>query len=536
MVKPAVTMKPNPCVYAIQRLFFFAAFLLLAFTIRAQNIRVTYSKEFSIRDALSLSEGTYKIGSFYYRMQVEEREASEDAISLKGVKFGINLYQYDESMKELKKTELGGHKEKFGPFYPKIVWFNNRLLLFYFKVQDDDNIKLLLAGIDTASLTVTGTTELYTIPGENASRQLASSRQRLHTCISPDGSKLLVAGSDNISSLFSCTIAGDAITDRQTLPIANMKAFEAGNVFIDNSGNKYIAYKYMDKVAERGIVMQNGQGNPKWLHFTTGQTGTWVNDIYFKGSADNTKTYLYANYYHDHLNDGVLLATADARNFSINNIQIFPYPDSLKKELADAGYGQKVKDSYTVTKIDYQFTELENGTVALTGYPTFIEAFMLTRPAGTSAVGTTIPSFSSSGTKAGAGAIINIFIKDGKSIFTNIARRQSETDAAGCIVFGYKNDLVCIYNESRLALQPNGYDGRTIGNPAGLILAQAVTGGDGTVLSTKKIAEAPAKNYFFTAAYRALPGNAWLVPVGRVRMNLAEIYTEVLQWVTLEVE
>ena len=531
--KPIIKMRPMPW-YTIKKLLFPAAFLFFSFTMSAQEMRTTFSKEFSIRNPYSLSEGTCKIGNFYYRMEVDESDASKYAFRIKKVKFGITLYQYDSDMNEWKKTELGGRNEKFGPFYPKIVWFNNKLLLFYFKVQQDEQIKFLLSEIDTTTLTATSTTEIYTIA--NAFINRASFRRQLRYVVSPDGSKLFLVLSDNTTELSTCTITGDKITEKKTLPLNNMKAFAVGNVFIDNKGNRYIGYRYNDSVVERGIIMENGQDETKWQLYNTGQKNTWANDIYFAASADKTKTYAYSNFYHDYLNEGVVLATADAAGFSITNVQLFPYPDSLKRQLSDAGYGQKVKGNYTVQKIIYMFTELENGTIVFTGSPSFSGVSTITRSGGTTAIGTSIPSSSYSIRESGAGTIINIFTKDDKSIFSNIERDQFETDAAGCIVFGYKNKLVCIYNESRLALQPHSYDGETIKDPSGLILAQVIIGSDGTVLSAKKIAEAPAKNYFFTAAYKTLPGNTWLIPVGRERMNLKEYYTQVSQWLTVEVK
>jgi hypothetical protein len=135
-----------------------------------------------------------------------------------------------------------------------------------------------------------------------------------------------------------------------------------------------------------------------------------------------------------------------------------------------------------------------------------------------------------------AGPILNLFIKEGKCRFGVVYRNQEMGHGSAPLIVPYGDKLVCIYSDSEKGLDSDKPEHTDKRRDAGeLVLAVAVIGNDGSIISRKKLSDRPGSSVFMTNHQQSLTGNTYLVPVGHDRVNLARYYTEVEQWATVEV-
>ena len=537
-------------------------FLMSVSFLHAQTTKVAFSQKFSIKDPrLTQKTGpTILAGDFYYMMEADHQSMSFSySAKLSRIKYGINLFKYDADMKEVRKIALHGREKQFGPFNPQMVLFNSKLLIFYYQVQEDNSIKLLLSVIDPETLNEIANKDLYTIAEKNVGiftqEGLAEvENTRLNLCISPDGSKLLVVQPGNTNEIFSSVINSAIAVGKPIISkTVNLGGFHLQSSFIDNAENKYCSYTYVTgKFRKRGILVQNNKGQEKYMAFdigqiplkdkepdnnsfqeiqlvyNTSQTPPEDNVLHFKASKDNATIYIYGNYYGNYMDEGVLLNTVDAGQLTIGSSRLFPYQEDIKEKIFKMGFGSKNEGAYTVNKANYSFNELEDGTIALTGYPTY-NIYINNGPRGINGPQETIHIH-----EHHAGPVINIFIKSGNCHFSVLYRDLLDDGPGGCIAIAYKNSLVCIYNEIKKNVPVNETT-NTTDKPNWMVLTQAVVNTDGSIVSQKEIApNSPAGNYF-TSACQAVSNNRYVIPIGRTRESMVKYYTELVQWVTLDI-
>ena len=117
-----------------------------------------------------------------------------------------------------------------------------------------------------------------------------------------------------------------------------------------------------------------------------------------------------------------------------------------------------------------------------------------------------------------------------------VYRDQEMTAASAFIAVPYGDKLVCIYNDSEKSLgsddlRVNGKQYR-IGD---MVLAYAVIGSDGTVISRKKVADKDGHLSFFTQYQQNIGDDNYLVPMCEYKMNAIRYYTEMKQWAKIKV-
>jgi len=524
---------------------------MAAFFAHAQTAAVTLSDKFEVKDrGLTSSSGTTcRLGDFFYCMQYD-RKSTQFAIypRLNDIKYGISFYRFTADMKELAKAALNKGKKDFGPFIPQAVILNNKLLLFYYRAQDDGSVKLLVTTIEPETLAETGTRELYNIPEKNVSSfktDNAVAHNNLALVMSPDQKKLLVAQSGNTGEIFTCIIneKNEVVKPAVTTIKDNLQDLEVQNCFVDNDGNKCLGYSYtINKIYKRGVLVWDSKGKDVFLDFNTGHKEWEANKLSFHMSADNSALYVYANYYGDDMDEGVLLSTLNIAQLAYGPVQLFAYTGDIREKLYKMGFGVKNKDAYTVKRIDYTCTELEDGTLALTGYPSASSSSMRMKPGvmNTNTIpanGMSTPQYQTVYDDT-AGPIVDVFLKGGQSKFGLLYRKQEVSEASGYIPIAWKNKLICIYCDSKKNLE-SGQDEKVkvVNRPADLVLAEAVIATDGTILSRGQIADtAIGSNYYYLDYNKQVTNTSYLIPVGRLRLNMARYYTEIVQWANVSVK
>jgi hypothetical protein len=505
-----------------------ALFLLTNLLAQAQDINVSLSKPFEIQGG----DDYFKIGNSFYKMEIDQ-SGLDFAVSSKLNKstLAITLYKYDNAMNEIRKNELEGGKKTFGPFLSKMVRFDNMLLLFNYKYYNSDTMRLFVSQIDTETLATINTKEVFSyVQGNTRLRESLkySSTDNLLISLSPDKSKIIVAHV-NTEMISSCIINKNLDISEKTLSkTPDVRDFRGLTAFTDNGGNKYIGYRTgWSETMQRGIFIQTVSGKEVFTILDPGTPMSAATDISFCNSKDNTHINVYGTYTviinSSGFDEGVFLTTIDTGTLKINNLHLFPYSDDFKKRMYDLDFGYKKKGVYYSTGIEFNLTEQENGAIELLGLCHKVDegafAYVV------------------------CGPIVSLLIHNGKMSSTVIPRLQPKSEASSDLVVQNKNNIVCIYTdyEKNLALDMKGnkieYDGpldKKIFED--LVLVSAVIDTNNNVISRKKIGDKPDKGYYFLSYLMQLTDNSFILPIGKHKTTMSDIYAKFLQWSNLEIQ
>jgi len=517
---------------------FLACLWLTVFQSQAQTVNITFSNKFSLRDrGLTQKEGgTLRIGSSFYCMEMDYKGMQlAYTAKLDKVKYDVNIFKFDQDMKLVNKVALDG-QWRLGPFPPQGVVFGGRILVFYYQVKESGSIQLMFSAVDPETLSVSPGKELYVISERNVGifkldRVFKSNKLRFEA--NPAGTKLIVSQSGNTDEF--CSIVIDTAMNFDKPVISRVKGdldfFAIEQASLDNAGNRYFIYSYgEDRLYKFGIIVQNTDRKEAYLSFRTMQDALEAGMLWLKPSKDDTKMYVYGICTGEKLDEGVLLTTVDAAKLKLGKPQVVPYPQDLREKLEKMDFAEKNHGNLSVKKAYYVCNELEDGTLALTGYP--INTIRRDR---TEMIGMNAGS-TSTVVENYAGPIINIFLKDGKSSFGVIYRNQAMSNASGVVVIPYHDKLVCIYNDNEKSIVSD--DLRVNGKKydlSDLVIASAVVGSDGTVISRKKLADKEGHLCYFTDDQKPLSATSCIIPLGKDKFNAIRYYTEFEQWATVEV-
>lgn len=511
----------------LKRFYFLLLLLQSQVLLNAQEFNVSETKDFTIKND---DLGSFvKVGNNYIRYEIDYGPMQfAYTAKLKKVRYGVNLYRYDENMKEAQKVSLDNDKKGMGPFVPGFFGFAGKLYVLYYQFGDDDVIKTFLAEVNPDNLTITKTVELFTFDQKNVGIfkiEDAIGSNKIFAIASPYKKKVLIAHC-NSASISSCIIDEHLnITNNTFIQSQGKEKFAVASLFLDNNSTKYFAYNYAEnKENRRGILTEDNKGAAKFQEFKTGESEHWANRLQFASSKDNNKVYVYANYYGNYLDEGLLLTTINAATFEINKPTLFAYPEDYKKRINKLGFGADNKGTLSVRRVDYQVKELDNGTLAFAGVPSYTVATNYSR-------GMMYTEY--------AGPIMMVFVSpDNKANFSMIPRRQKGNIQTSSIMLAtYNDNLVCIYCDKEKNLSIGLKDDPSMSyDLQNVVLAAAVFDSDGNIIRRKKIADKPdGGNNFFNSANWQVTDRSFLIPIGRQRVNMVKYYIQLEKLATVEI-
>ncbi|HVX52702.1 MAG TPA: hypothetical protein VHB48_21250 [Chitinophagaceae bacterium] len=508
----------------------FPLLLMAAIAIHAQTVNITLSKEFTLKDAGNKLAGhPVKMGGFFYQLEIKYKGAQlAYTAKLEKIKYSVIIHKLDVDMKELAHYTIGNGKE-FGPFPARMVMYNNTLLVFYYQVQDEHVIKLLMTVVDPDAMQEKSASEVCSLTEKNTGffKMLNSLENNfLQIKHSSDHNKLLLCQAGNTQQIFTCLINQQyQIVQPRTSTINNrLTNFALNTSFLDDNDNRYISYTYKaGKINKRGVLMQASGGKEEYVDFKTGNALWDANTLSFHMGPDHLTVYIYANFYGDYFDEGLMLSTANISDFSFGQTRFFPYPQHIRQRLGTMGFGEKVKDSYTIRPIGYECYDMEDGSLAFSGTPIFYTSDMTSH-------GTIVTTF--------GGPIINIFIMGNECKWGVIYRSIREEPASYFTAMPYHNKLLLLYNDGPKNINiRDTSDYKDIKKASDLVLAKAVVSNNGDILSKEQISSNHAgSNYYFTIFEQQVTQNEYIIPIGRVRFNLARYYTELVQYATIDIK
>jgi hypothetical protein len=488
----------------------------------AQNVSVALSDKFK------LPEGgqAVKAGKFFYFMDVDNAGAQFAPVAkLSKTSHAIRLYKYDSGMKEIGDVKLESGKKAFGPFASHILNFQNRVLLFYFK-YNEDTVKLFMSEVDSL-LDLVNTKMIFAISqkDELLMLQYNPGLLSLFRVQSPDETKLLLAFA-NERDIYSCILdKGLNITSPKMLA-APGKKFSLEDIIVDNNGNKYFAYEVQrDKTLSKEIMMENHQGRDLSQPFDMGSQIYKAKHLNFGGSRDNSKVYVYADYHGSDMMEGIMISSVDGENQKINDPVLFPYTNELIEKLRALSFTSKSKGHYTVAETQFNLVENEAGAIALFGQPDFT---------------TTKPpdmfdrrriSYSTFHT----GPIIGAFIKGGQAEFVVIPRNDITPLRAQSTIITHKNSFICVYSDLEKNIEEE--KGNKENHHGRMVFVANLYNSDGTLLSQKRLGPFPREsfNYHFPSMQKLAGGN-YLVSVSETTAGMTRYRNHLIHWLNLSVE
>lgn len=501
-----------------------------ATSLQAQQFKTDFSANGKVEDDVTRF---HKYGDKLYSYIVNWGKMQfAFSATLKKVKYGIEITQYNEQLKELKTLSLDKGGKDFGPFSPMVHFGEDAIFVMYFKFTDEDKVKMFVSKINPEDLSVITTQEVMEYDQRNqaiwGTIKTIGDAQALYT-VSPDGKKAWIVHASP-SLIVSSVIDSDLnlIQKTQSVPV-KLKDLVITDAHIDNDGHKALAYRYDDEQNKefyiRGIFFQpaDTKGTFKTVKLNKGH---FPGSLSFQASKDGKRLHLLGEYYGEDYafgGQGVLLGEIDILSQSIPTPTFYPYTPELKQRVLDLDFASKKKGEivFADRNIVYRMTEMGNGTIVLSS------------DMATSAS-------TSNATFYYTGPVIHIFIKPGgNATMTLIPKKQASGSATGFFNYVYKDKLVCIYadlprfQEKELGDKQIGLV-RTLG---GMVPVANVYDSDGKLLSRQMLVDnKKSMDGNVMINHRStITGNKFMFPVGESKTSMVKYYTKVNQMCYLEI-
>jgi hypothetical protein len=418
-----------------------------------------------------------------------------------GMKHAIIIRKTDAADKELAVNKLEGGDRVFGPVFSKPIEFAGKILLFYFKYQDKDSMKLYVSEVDKSSLQLTNTKYLYCYQQDNVGvfKLRKALNKEIWLQASEDKSKLLVIFPGNKEELFSCVFNSNVQVTRQKISqLAGTEDLLISDLYIDSNGNSAVAFskelyssETFNSTAAQKIWIQKANNTEKLIDAEAWASQGELHNAHFKGSKDQSKIYMFGDYAGIIANAGIWVSEIQPDKFAITKLKTFSYPEEFKKRVYDIGFGERKKGEYGILDADLQLAEFDNGELAVCGSP-------LLRHDGTYS--------DASGRSKGyitffAGPVMMAFLKGkNESVFTLIPRYQNFCGGSKSLFIPYQDKLVVIYNDYAKYINSeltDKVDPIRINMVRELSLAGAVVNKNGNIENRKMLAEGIARMNFY---------------------------------------
>lgn len=368
-----------------------------------------------------------------------------------GQKTGVIIHKYDQNGDEISVNKFEKASREFGPILPVSVEFNNKILLFYFRKADNDDLKLVFSELDKSDLSLKNTQEVCSY-GQNNTGVTHSKKIlfiQLFLRLSDDKKKLLLAVPVGKDELFTCVYSGDmSIVRKKISQLVIKDDIMISEAVIENTGNNIIVFSDFvipglvnrKKIAQT-ILIQKANNTESIIDINL--LGKEINSggLHFGILKHSSKTILYSNYLGTIGAAGIWILDIETENLKINKPLVIPYPEDYAKRVYHLGFGGRKRDEYGLESVDYGMVEFENGDFALYGSPlneaeagNFLETY---------------GNVYDGAVKLFSGPVMVAFISNNnkQNVFTMIPRYMGGSPGSKVICLPYKNKLIVIYND-----------------------------------------------------------------------------------------
>jgi hypothetical protein len=501
-----------------------------AISLQAQQFNVDFSPSVSVKKDVT---NFHRYGNHLYSNKTNWGNMQfAFSANLKKVKYGVELTQYDEQLKELKTLSLDNGEKDFGPFKPLVHYGENAIYVMYFKFIDDDKVKMYVSKVNPKELSVVSTKEIMEFNQKNqgiwGAVKTIDDTQIFYT-VSDDGKNAwIVYASPKL--IVSSVVDGDLnlVQKTESVPVELKKLLITG-AHIGNDGNKVLVYRYdnpgVPGFYARGLFFQSantmGSFTPVKL-----PNGFFPGNLALEQSTDGKKLYLGGEYFGEDYasgGKGVLLGEVNITSQSISTPTFYPYTKELKQRVLDLDFASKRKGEIVFTdhNLNYEINEMENGTLVLS-------ADMQTS------------SSTTNYTFYYIGPIVHVFIKPGGNVtMTLIPKKQAAGSYTSFFNYLYKDKLICIYADVP-KYQEKEINDKSIGlvrTVDDMIPVANIYDSEGKLLQRKMLIDSKKKmkGNVMLGNRSKIVENKFLLPVGESKVSMVKYYTIVNQICYLEI-
>jgi hypothetical protein len=498
-------------------------------SLQAQQFKMDFS---SAGDIENDAAGVHKYGNKFYTNKTDWGKMQfAFSANLKKIKYGVELTQYDEQLKEVKVLSIDNGKNDLGPFRPMVHYGKNAIYVMYFKYVGEDKIKMYVAKVNPDDLAIIATQEIMEYDQKNqafwGTVKTVEDTQTFYT-VSEDGKQTWIVHASP-SLILSSVIDADLklVQKTESVPV-KLKNLTITGAHIGNDGNKALVYKYKDpefkEFDTRGLFFQPANQNGAFQTIKL-PGGYFPGNLVLKLSKDGRKVYIGGEYYGEEYDDagkGVLLGEVNIRAQSVSTPVFYPYTTELKQRVSDLDFATNKKGEIVFKdhELNYEIAEMENGTIVLS-------ADMLTT-AGSMEHPVTF-----------RGPVVHVFIKPGANASMTLIPKKQPAGYTGFSNYIYKDKFICIYADLP-KFQEKEFEDKKIGLVRGvgdLVPVANVYDAEGKLVSRKMIVDSrKGIKGNIEIEYGSKTGdNKFLFLVTSLKANMMKYYTSVNQICYLEI-
>ena len=426
--------------------------LVLPFLSFSQQLKTTISEEYKNEGGFwrSVKTETGYIG--YYTI------GSTDHLSYgfgwNKVRLGIQVVQYDNNMRVIKRHDLSEGKRVYGPFLTDIKLINKKVYIIYHEVQEPNSIGNIMAvEINQETLEAGKPKVIAEVAHTSYNLEFSEDLQnkfKYYIKTSPDKKKnMLVLNTGN--ELFFVSVMDEnlnIIWNRKDA-ISEDARFVYQSFLVDNSANVYIAYKACNKElntantnSKISIYHQTGSANKLTLNLDActiqsfGISSSLADNNIINIGGLYTKNPTHRGGQYGDISGsltGAFNGTLNCSNFSVSKLTQTVFPDSLISQFEKDGWASLHKKSYGLTgALSTQIFDKENGNIDIVG-----EFSSVDNGIHVSTINT--------------GSILNINFTSSGVFFTRIPKYRSSAESTmgnSYHAFPYKDNIFIFYNDN----------------------------------------------------------------------------------------
>lgn len=351
-------------------------FLFCATKLFSQHGSISFSNDFKVTEGIqkheTVSNSVFYNNSFYTVTNSSFARGKWLFSKLYDVKFAITLSQYDRDMNKIKELVMENGEKNFGPLMPKLISFNNKLYLSYFKAADKNSFSVYLAALDVINLSLGEPKLICTIKQDNvgfAKIESVITGGLVYYVISPDNARLLAVCKAAPNKVQSIVLDDKLQTINQNLVALNLESFEIPSAVLTDDNKACLV---LDAKDGTHILCIGPDGQKSEIRYNA--VANFAPYITRAKLANDGKTiFIYSSTTESGTSDrscnGFMVARLDPATFKLSKPLTYSLTQEFVKLWNEEGRGTKHKSDYYMSNFTPQMLQLDNGDIAIIGSP-----------------------------------------------------------------------------------------------------------------------------------------------------------------------
>lgn len=537
--------------------------LFFASKLFSQHGTLTFSNDFKVTEGLykheTVTNAVFYNDNFYTVTNPAIGSGKWLFTKLYDVKFPVTVSQYDKDMNLVREVVLDNGEKSFGPLIPKLISFNNKLYLAYFKSTDKGSFNVYFARVDETTLTLGEPKLICNIKQDNVGIfQIESviAGGLVYFVISPDDTRVLAICKAAPNKVQSMLLDDKLQTIKESVIPVNLESFAIPSAVLtnDNRACLVLASKDGSRIlcvspeGQKTEVRYNAVGNfmPFVPRVKLANDGKSI--FVYSTTSDAGSTDPWCN--------GFMIARLDVATFKLSKPIAYALRPDFVKAVSEKGGGIKHKGDYFMSNFAPQLLQLDNGDIAIVGSP---ERIVTTTS--TSAPNTDNQTHMLATTTLTVGPVVVLFPDEkGKSydqvlipreivlsksqssgsgaIQVVASPRQSDV-AAGFLATHIGQEIVIVYNDNVKNLAKDVDEKTTVSKSAGdLELAEALVNKDKQLEYRKLISELKKgrATFYLGSSVPAANTSTVVFPIGKEGQGFNGLKTFYTNWCFLDIK